>query len=120
MENGDIGFAILELMGHRKLAGYVREVEIAGGKILRVDVPAEGCTGPAGPFQATQFYGGSALYCLTPCDAGVAIRFAAGCKVEPVTRWDLPALSEPRRRAADDEADDIPFETSIRFGDDDE
>lgn len=119
MEDGDIGFAILELMGHRKLAGYVREVEIAGGKMLRVDVPAEGCAGKDGPFQATQFYGGSALYCLTPCEADVAIRFAAGCRVEPVTRWELPALPAAKRDTGDDR-DDIPFETSVRFGDDDE
>ena len=31
------GWAILELMGHRRLAGYVREVELAGAGVLRLD-----------------------------------------------------------------------------------
>lgn len=33
------GWAILELMGHRRLAGYVSECEVAGTKLLRIDVP---------------------------------------------------------------------------------
>lgn len=40
------GWAILELMGHRRLAGHVRAVEIAGAGMLRLDVPS-GCTGVA-------------------------------------------------------------------------
>lgn len=40
------GWAILELMGHRRLGGYVTEQEIAGTASLRIDVPS-GCTGVA-------------------------------------------------------------------------
>ena len=32
---------VLDLMGHRRLAGYVSEQEIAGAGMLRIDVPAE-------------------------------------------------------------------------------
>jgi hypothetical protein len=81
------GWAILELMGHRKLAGYVREQEVAGSGFLRIDVPGEGSDGSV----ATQFYAPGALYCLTPTTEQVARRFAAGCRPEPVTRWELPA-----------------------------
>ncbi len=35
------GWCILELMGHRKLAGLVAQQEIAGAAFLRIDVPAE-------------------------------------------------------------------------------
>jgi hypothetical protein len=35
------GWAILELMGHRKLAGFVREQQFAGAGMIRVDVPGE-------------------------------------------------------------------------------
>lgn len=35
-------WAVLELMGHRQLVGYLQEVEIAGGKMFRIDVP-ESC-----------------------------------------------------------------------------
>jgi len=90
------GWAILELMGHRRLAGYVRETELAGAGVIRLDVPEhpwkDGCTcgstepasldhekhthacqmfrapGDEEPLDvhATQFYAPSALYCLTP------------------------------------------------------
>ena len=33
-------WAIVEMMGHVKLAGLISEQVIAGGKLLRVDVPA--------------------------------------------------------------------------------
>lgn len=32
-------WAILELMGHVKLAGFVTEEELFGGKIGRIDIP---------------------------------------------------------------------------------
>jgi hypothetical protein len=42
------GWAIVELMGHRRLAGWVQEVELAGAPMLRLDVPEhewlDGCT----------------------------------------------------------------------------
>jgi len=34
------GWCVLELMGHRRLAGYVSEQEIAGADMLRIDVPS--------------------------------------------------------------------------------
>lgn len=40
----EIGWAILELMGHRRLGGYLREETIAGAAFLRIDVP-RGCGG---------------------------------------------------------------------------
>lgn len=40
-------WAILELMGHRRLAGYVREITLAGAGMLRIDVPSY-CAGGAG------------------------------------------------------------------------
>ena len=36
------GWAILELMGHRRLAGYLREQTVSGASFLRLDVPGEG------------------------------------------------------------------------------
>ena len=76
------GWAILELMGHRKMAGYVREVEIAGQGMLRIDVPSN----PA----ATQFISPGALYALTPTTENMARRVSASSRVEPVSRWELP------------------------------
>lgn len=79
------GWAILELMGHRRLAGYVRAVELAGAGLLRIDVPGEGDT----PI-ATQFYSPAALYCLTPTTEAMARAVAKSSQPEPVHRWELP------------------------------
>jgi len=78
------GWAIVELMGHRRLGGFVTEVEVAGTAMLRVDVPAQLGV------EATQFYSAAALYCLTPTTEAMARAAAASARVEPVHRWELP------------------------------
>lgn len=55
------GWAVIELMGHRQRAGYVKDVEMFGGKLLRIDIPV------APDATVTEFYGCSALYALRPC-----------------------------------------------------
>lgn len=35
------GWAIVELMGHRRLAGFVREVSMFGASMLRLDDDAD-------------------------------------------------------------------------------
>lgn len=58
------GWAVLELMGHRQRAGYVKDVEMFGGKLLRIDIPVgEG---------VTEFYGCSSIYALRPCTEEIA------------------------------------------------
>lgn len=115
-EKPDLGWCILELMGHRKMAGYIREADVAGGAFLRIDVPDTSATGPDGPFVATQYYRPDAVYAITPTSMTLAIQIAQTCRVAPVTRWDLPAI-EPNERVAidllrddddDDELDDEP------------
>ncbi len=58
-------YAIVEVLGHRRLVGEVREVERYGTKMLRIDVPI------GGDFEKgvnTQFYGGASIFSETPCD----------------------------------------------------
>jgi hypothetical protein len=76
-------WAILELMGHRRLGGFVREEEIAGAGLLRIDIP---CEPPV-----TQFYSPAALYCLTPTTEEIARALAQRFRPEPVHRYELPA-----------------------------
>lgn len=38
------GYAILEILGHRRLGGFVTETDIAGHGFLRIDIPDEGDT----------------------------------------------------------------------------
>lgn len=85
-------WAILELMGHRRLGGRVSEQLIAGAPFVRIDVPAFGDEKPA-----TQFYSPGAVYCITPCAEELAKRVAAGSRVRPVERWELPAIEAPKR-----------------------
>lgn len=77
------GWAIVELMGHRKLAGHVSEVTIAGAAMLRLDVPSDP--------PVTQFYGGSAIYCITPTTEELARKVAAASRPTPVHAYGLPA-----------------------------
>jgi hypothetical protein len=131
------GWAIVELMGHRRLGAYVREAEIAGAAMLRLDIPEhpwnDGCTcGSLNPdstspdehssachifraegddepldVYATQFYSASSLYCLTPTTEQMAR--AVRSRPEPVTSWELPRPALPA--APDDDAyDDDPLE----------
>lgn len=83
------GWAIVELMGHRRLAGKVSEQEIAGHAFLRLDVPA------AQP--VTQFYSAAAVYCITPTTEDIATALAAQVRPAPVSRYEL------ERAAYDDE-----------------
>lgn len=65
-------WAIVELMGHRQVAGKISEVTQYGVTMLRVEVPS--LSEPGNVFR-TQDYGGSAIYCLTHCDEETALRF---------------------------------------------
>lgn len=81
------GWAILELMGHRRLAGRVSAATLGGSAVIRLDKPqGDGFT--------TQFYSGSALYCLTPTTEEIARKVAASCAPAPVSPWELRALPE--------------------------
>ena len=97
------GWALVELMGRRQTAGQVAEVEMAGTKLVRVDTP-----GPNGDPIATQFYGGSAIYCLTPCSEQVARRFldSRPYNLPPAIELVLPVDGPKALPAPDDDYDD--------------
>ena len=125
-------WVILELMGHRRLAGYLTEVQIGGVSFLRLDVPSNDvctrCSGNGGlqesdldgrplhtedpctdcdgygtPLQATQFYAPSAVYCITPTTEEIARKVAALAQPAPVHRWELPASAPTTDWGSDDE-----------------
>ena len=86
------GWAILELMGHRRLAGYVCEVAQYGAAMIQINVRdlADNCV--------TQFYGGSAIYCVTPTTEDIARRLAENSSPEPVSRFEL---APPKQESSD-------------------
>lgn len=76
-------WAIVEIMGHRKHAGRVREEERFGAKMLRVDVPTITVTPPAdGDGQpvstvekwTTHWYGGTSIFSFTLTDEELVMR----------------------------------------------
>ncbi len=92
------GWAILELMGHRRMAGLVGEAKVGGATVLRIDVPGEG-----DELAGTQFYNPSALYCLTPTTEDVARILARRWGPStPVQPWELA----PPSRGADVDVDE--------------
>jgi hypothetical protein len=96
-------WAILELMGHRRLAGMVKEETIGSASFIRIDVP-DG----KGGFDATQFYNPAAVYCITPTTKEMAEEVAARDRPRPVERWELLPESEPEEQPST-EQEGIPY-----------
>lgn len=95
-------WAVLEVMGHRRLAGKVTEQLIAGMPFLRIDVPMDGDQ------MTTQFYAPSSVYCLTPTTEEIARAVARRNQPEPVFRWELPS-PQAHRQVNDPDEDDPPM-----------
>ena len=89
-------WARVELMGHRVRYGHIREVEMFGAKLMRVDIHNSlGCE--------TEFYGGSAIYCVRPISEEDARKNA-----EPY-KSPAPARLAHHQDDIDDYEDDNPF-----------
>lgn len=103
-EPKDFGWALLELMGHRQRVGKAREEEVAGGLMLRIDVPIEGDD------YVTEYYGASSIYALRPISEQVAKDHYAMHDPRPARPADYrpaPPLPAPERDEDDD--DQHPF-----------
>lgn len=85
-QDEEIGYALLEVMGHRRLGGFVRIEQKAGVGFFRIDVPAAN-----GHAAFTQWYHPNSLYCLTPVTEEVALAIAKSSP-QPATRWELTAI----------------------------
>jgi len=85
-------WAVLELMGHRRLAGKVTDAVIGGGAFLRIDIPGKNGQ------QTTQYYSPGSVYCITPTTEEIARAVAAQNEPAPVYRWELPQLRQAEVR----------------------
>lgn len=104
-------WAVVELMGHVKLAGRLSEEEKFGAKMGRLDIPKQPapdcfvCRGSgqvsvneSGPSLVcslcsgfvTQFFGGGSVYRITIVSEEVARHVAKGHTPQPVSPWDFP------------------------------
>lgn len=99
-------WALVEVMGHRKLAGEVSEQVIAGAGFIRVDVPEV-----PGADAYTAFFRPNSIYALTPVAEAVARHWCASHRERPIEVYGQSAiaraLAQPRLLPADDEADEL-------------
>lgn len=96
-------WAILEGMGHRRLAGFVSERVIAGAAFIQIDIPGRDGR------MATQFYSPQSVYALTPTTEEVARAMAMQNQPEPVHPWELPAPQRDPDFQVQKTEDDSPF-----------
>lgn len=82
-------WAILEQLGHRRLAGRVSEVEMFGVKMGRIDIPQ------ADGKMMTKFFGGGSVYSMTIVNEEAARAVAAGIHCKPVEPWEMPKALPP-------------------------
>ena len=97
-------YAIVELMGHVRMAGRVTEEELFGGKLGRIDVPRADAEGQ----YTTVYFGAGSVYRMTPCTREIADHVAKTSQPGPVSPWSLPQLAAPV--LDDDNDDDEPIE----------
>lgn len=79
------GWGIVELMGHRQIAGHLRNVTMYGSDFLRIDV-----TLPDNTVTVTQFYSPSSVYCITPTTRDTAVHVAIRNQSGPIQALDIP------------------------------
>lgn len=109
-------WATLELMGHRTRAGLVEEVEMAGTKMLRVDIPVSETD------MVTEFYGGQAVYSICPTSEAVIRQQMSrdGRDPRPVRPLDYRPAEDPAKALAPPLAADDDGEYGDEEGDGDD
>ena len=79
---------VLEIMGHRKVAGLVTEEERFGAVMCRVDIPNNARE------YTTQYYHASSVFCATPINETDARKLARHWRPEPFGKYDLQREEE--------------------------
>lgn len=84
-------WALVELMGHNKIAGRVTEHKFGNQSMLRVDVPAVSSL-PA----FSKIIAVNAVYAINPLTEQDATEYAAQLKAKPLDIWDMQNLFTER------------------------
>lgn len=99
-------WCVVEIMGHKKFAGFVTEQSLGGSSFVRIDVPeitlANGTKLPA----FTKLFGAGSIYCLSPCTEETARAFAAQLRSEAFALYEAPRLPAPRSSDVDNQCED--------------
>lgn len=112
-------WAIVELMGHVRLAGRLTEEEKFGAKMGRLDIPVASepncinCNGKNPPCPlckggsfVSQLFGGNSVYRITIVTEAVARHVASSHAPAPVSPWDFPKQLEHRQDTDEGDYDD--------------
>lgn len=87
-------WAMVELFGHTRIAGEVTEQTIAGGAMVRIDVPeTEAC--PA----FSRIVNVSAIYAINPMTEEMVKSIAGQLNVKPIQVWDIREYVEKNKKA---------------------
>lgn len=95
-QEGFVGWAVVELFGHKRMAGHVSSQAVAGGSMVRIDVPETPADMRPMTPAYTKLVGVAAVYGITPVSEEIARRAA-----REIERWNdplpvqLPALAAP-------------------------
>ena len=99
---------VVEVMGHRRHAGRVREVERFGAKLMRVDVPNKGDPDVHG--WTSHFYPPASLFGFMPAERETVL--AANKPYErpaPLRLQYEDVRDRPEPEVVDENGDDMPF-----------
>ena len=86
MEDKFDQWALVELYGHNRIVGKVKEASIGGCSFVRVDVPE---IGDKKGF--TRYFGNNAIYSISPLEKEIAMKLLNSCQPEPVKPYELVA-----------------------------
>ncbi|MPR36601.1 hypothetical protein [Salmonirosea aquatica] len=82
-------WALVELMGHQKIAGKLSEQVLGGSSFIRIDVP-ELPDSPA----FTRLLTDKAIYAINPVTEEVARHMAQQIRAQPINAWDARKMFE--------------------------
>jgi PRTRC genetic system protein C len=91
-------WALIELFGHQRIAGFLTEQAIGGCSFLRVDVPAVD-----GVPAFTKLFGQGAIYGISFVSEEIAKAAAKSYRIRPVSTYEIPELQQLRLPSAGDE-----------------
>lgn len=109
-------WALVELMGHQKIAGHVSEYTFGGSAFVRVDVPAVKDSRDREIPAFTRMLGTGSIYAINPVSEEIARMLASQLQTKPVQEYQLPhylqerqtVASSPRLEFSDDDGPDGP------------
>jgi hypothetical protein len=87
-------WAIVEIMGHQRYAGWTTEQVVAGQAFLRVDIPQTKAQ-PA----FSKLFGTASIYAISPTTEEIARSVAERVKQAPIAAYELPDWMQEKLRA---------------------